>query len=81
MSKKRITSKRSKTRKGDGEYDVFRDGVKIGEIFRTISDIPGGTWGGSLTGRGEKLETEFSGRSVGGRRKYRILDWFREFFG
>ena len=73
MSKK-ITSKRSKTRKG--EYEVFKNGNKIGEIFRGESDH--GKWIGILTNT--KLETEYSGSSIGAPRKYRVLDWFLEFF-
>tara|TARA_R110002020_G_scaffold205519_1_gene410152 strand:+ start:49 stop:282 length:234 start_codon:yes stop_codon:yes gene_type:complete len=76
MAKKRkIVSKRSKSRRG--EYEVFRDGKKIGEIFRGESD-EGGTrgWIGTTT----LPEVSWSGTSVGAPTKWRVIDWFYEFF-
>ena len=81
MAKKKIYSKRSKTVKG--EYDVFRNKTKIGEIFKSPNDQ--GKWAGALTNEGEKLlnrteYSEYAGTSVGGPTKWRILDWFKEWF-
>ncbi len=78
MAKKRkIVSKRSKSRKG--EYEVFKNGNKIGEIFRGESDEGGSRgWIGILTN--SKLETEWSGQSIGAQRKWKVLDWFWEYF-
>ena len=75
---RKIKSKRSKTRKG--EYEVFRNGEKIGEIFKSPSEQGGKRGWVAILTKG-RLETEFSGSSIGARTKESVLDWFREFFG
>jgi hypothetical protein len=78
MSKRKITSKRSKTTRG--EYDVFRNGKKIGEIFRSVSEA--GSWAGILTDEklSEKAGGSYGGSSVGSRTKRGVLAWFFEWF-
>ena len=82
MAKKKIYSKRSKTVKG--EYDVFRNKKKIGEIFKGPSDQGGRKgWVGVITD--PQLEAKqnltYGGSSVGAPTKWRVLDWFWEWMG
>ena len=76
MGKKRkIVSKRSKSRRG--EYEVFRNGNKIGEIFKGES-AEGGRKGWIATTTLPEIGE--SGSSVGAPTKWRVLDWFWEWF-
>ena len=78
MSRKIITSKRSKTVKG--QYDIYKGKKKIGEIFKGESDT--GPWISVLTDKKlyEKGFDSYGGTSAGSRTKSKALDWFWEWW-
>jgi len=72
-----IISKKTKSRKG--EYEIFKNNKKIGEVFKSPSEIGGSNgWVGVLTDYTQ--ENRSSGQSVGAKTKYRVIDWFKEWF-
>ena len=77
-SSRTITSKRSKTVKG--EYDIYKGKKKIGVIFQGESDT--GKWISLITDKklyeiGNKTD---SGTSAGSKTKSKALDWFFEWW-